>query len=122
MVAALNPDFGEKCSFDTYRRCRVLYNSRKFGYEKVDNELNACLCPMADMLNHGADIPLSGISTLNTTWYFTPYSGGLTFTATKNIRRGEEIRLNYGHTPCFSMFFNYGFYIDEIAHVKEVSF
>ena len=119
-VASLNPDFGEKCSFDTYSRCRIMYMSRRFSYTTVDKEFIACLCPMADMLNHGASETIREISTLNTAWYFTPYSGGYMMKATKNITRGEEIRDNYGDTPCFNMFLSYGFYIDEIAHVKEV--
>ena len=72
------------------------------------------------MLNHGAGEPISGIETLNTTWYFTPYSGAYTMKATKNIRRGEEIRDTYGDKTCFDIFVGYGFYIDEIAHAKEV--
>ena len=60
-----------------------------------------------------------GTEILNTEWYFAP---DITFNmiATKDIKRGEEIRVHYGNLPMHMVFSNYGFYIDETSHAKRL--
>ena len=60
-----------------------------------------------------------GAESLNTTWFFTP---DITFNmiATKDIKRGEEIRDTYSDYPMHMMFLSYGFYIDETCHAKRL--
>lgn len=70
------------------------------------------------MINHGASF---GAQQYNCMWYFSQTSeGAFIIKATKNIRRGDMIRESYGDKPSDDIFVNYGFYIDEISHVKRL--
>jgi histone-lysine N-methyltransferase SETD3 len=100
--------FGGAVSEGRYLWARSIVQSRNFGI-KIGGVKTQSLCPFADMFNHCDP----GSAGENAVFGYDEEAGALRITATRPIRRGEQVCFSYGAKPNRRLLKHYGFALEE---------
>jgi hypothetical protein len=94
------PELKEKKNKEKWFRCKILVNSRIFGYTRQSNSYSG-LVPIADMLNHDTHN--------NCNWFYSDEHQGFVMKSNRDINKGEELLDSYGSKQAIRYYLLYGF-------------